>query len=268
MRKPNEIFTHSIGSDAANNIRDTENYTCEFTEKECTKKSRTIDYPMGVCSVEFGDNKPIICPNRFLEGQTVFRNIANSAFGSIDNVLVFAEVKLKDVGNFDFVLVKHRPLSSKVEDFCIVEFQSDATTGTGKLVDALTDFMGGNMGDNYAFGLNTYNTIKLSYIQMLMKGQVMESWNKKIFWVMQNYVFNNMTDRFNLDQMEFDNEKNTQYHIYDLDNLNNLTLVSTKSSSVENLIRAFSGQPVPSQEQFIQKLEDKIKLSVNLSINL
>ena len=103
---------------------------------------------------------------------------------------------------------------------------------------------------------------------MLMKGQVMESWNKKIFWVMQNYVFNNMTDRFNLDQMEFDNEKNTQYHIYDLDNLNNLTLVSTKSSSVENLITAFSGQPVPSQEQFIQKLEDKIKLSVNLSINL
>ena len=32
----------------------------------------------------------------------------------------------------------------------------------------------------YSFGMNTYNTIKLSYIQMLIKGQVMESWNKNI----------------------------------------------------------------------------------------
>jgi hypothetical protein len=149
-----------------------------------------------------------------------------------------------------------------------VEFQSDATTGTGKLVNALKDFMGGVMGDNYAFGMNTYNTIKLSYIQMLMKGQVMESWDKKIFWVMQKYVFNNMTARFNLDQMEFDNEKNTQYHIYDLNKRNNLELVSTKSTSVGNLITAFTNQPVPSQEQFIQKLEDKIKLSEYLSVDL
>jgi hypothetical protein len=268
MKKPNEIFTHSIGSDAAKNIRDTKNYICEFTGKECIKQSRTIDYPMGVCSVNFNDNKPIICPNRFLEAETVFRNIAKSAFGSIDNVLVFSEIGLKAVGNFDFVLVKHRPISSEVEDFCIVEFQSDATTGTGKLVNALKDFMGGVMGDNYAFGMNTYNTIKLSYIQMLMKGQVMESWDKKIFWVMQKYVFNNMTARFNLDQMEFDNEKNTQYHIYDLNKRNNLELVSTKSTSVGNLITAFTNQPVPSQEQFIQKLEDKIKLSEYLSVDL
>jgi len=58
--------------------------------------------------------------------------------------------------------------------FRAVEFQSDSTTGTGKLVDALKDFMNGEdvSNKNYAFGMNTYNTIKLSYIQMLMKGQV------------------------------------------------------------------------------------------------
>jgi len=91
-------------------------------------------------------------------------------------VLLFSEVHLSNVGSFDFVLVKHKPISNKIADFCIVEFQSDSTTGTGELVRALKDFMKElNVLDNkYRFGMNTYNTIKLSYIQMLIKGQVME----------------------------------------------------------------------------------------------
>ncbi len=91
-------------------------------------------------------------------------------------MLLFSEVHLSNVGSFDFVLVKHKPISNKIADFCIVEFQSDSTTGTGELVRALKDFMKElNVLDNkYRFGMNTYNTIKLSYIQMLIKGQVME----------------------------------------------------------------------------------------------
>lgn len=123
-----------------------------------------IPYPMGICSVNHSNKKAIICPHRFLENNTVFQDIAVSAFGSVNNVLLFSEVKLTDIGSFDFVLVKHKPLSSKIEDFCIIEFQSDSTTGTGKLVEAMKDFMNGqNITEkHYPFGLNTYNTIKLS----------------------------------------------------------------------------------------------------------
>lgn len=268
MKNPNEIFTRSIGDSSEEAQNDISIYNCRFKNRTCDKQSRLIDYPMGVCSVNVGDAKPIICPHRFLENNVVFENICQAAFGTSNNVLVFSEVKLNNVGNFDFVLVKHRPISSEVEDFCVVEFQSDSTTGTGKLVSGLKDFMeNGAMNDNYAFGMNTYNTIKLSYIQMLIKGQVMESWNKKIFWVMQNYVFDNMTNRFNLIDLDHEINQNTFYHIYDLNDTNSLTLVDTKSTSVANLITAFTHQPTPSIDNFIQKLEEKIELTLGLNLD-
>lgn len=218
MNYPNEIFTYPTDNNTRNAKNAIKKHYCRFLQKQCDKQSRTIKYPMGVCSVKHGENKPIICPHRFLEDNLVFKNICESAFGTLNNILLFSEVKLTGVGTFDFVLVKHKPISNKIEDFCIVEFQSDSTTGTGKLVNALKDFMNGEKveGKNYAFGMNTYNTIKLSYIQMLIKGQVIESWNKKIFWVMQNSVFENMTKRFNLSNLKQNDKLNTQYHIYDL----------------------------------------------------
>lgn len=270
MNLPNEIFTFPISNESKKAQEAVNNHYCRFIGKPCDKQSRMINYPMGVCSVKSGDSKPIICPHRFLEDNIVFRNICESAFGSVNNVLLFKEVKLNAVGAFDFVLVKHKPISSKVDDFCVVEFQSDSTTGTGSLVKALKDFMDANeMNKSYGFGMNTYNTIKLSYIQMLMKGQVMESWNKNIYWVMQNFVFDNMVKRFNMKDLKSDSKLNNHYHIYDLvNNKNNvdcLELIDEKSTTVANLIKAFTHQPTPSIDKFITKLEEKIELKLGLS---
>ena len=224
MKNANEIYGHPIDATNDKAKRAFSSFSCRFTGEVCDKQSRMIDYPMGVCSVDYSDKKPIICPHRFLEDGLVFKNIALDAFGTLDNILLFKEVGLTGVGTFDFVLVKHKPISSKVEDFCTIEFQSDSTTGTGKLIQAVKDFTKGNYNkdSSYAFGMNTYNTIKLSYIQMLTKGQVMETWNKKIFWVMQDFVFDNMTDRFDLSDMNFDKENQNFYHIYDLVKKDNL----------------------------------------------
>ena len=270
MNNPNEIFTYPL--DNASNLANTavNNYSCRFTGKMCNKQSRLINYPMGVCSVNHSGKKPIICPSRFLEDNIIFANICKSAFGSTDNILLFKEVRLKDVGTFDFVLVKHKPISSQVEDFCIAEVQSDSTTGTGKLVNALKDFMNGsNLNEkSYNFGMNTYNTLKLAYMQMLIKGQVMESWNKKIFWVIQNFVYDNMVSRFNLVDLEYNKNNKVHYHIYDLErnqNLYNLKLKDQKSTTVSNLIRAFTHQPTPNKADFITKLEEKIELKLGLS---
>ena len=269
MNTPNEIFTYPINNDTIEAQNSVNNYECRFIGKTCDKQSRTINYPMGVCSVNHGKNKPIICPHRFLEDNIVFKNICESAFGTTNNVLLFKEVKLNAVGAFDFVLVKHKPISSKVEDFCIVEFQSDSTTGTGSLVNALKDFMDGKeYNKSYGFGMNTYNTIKLSYMQMLIKGQVMESWNKNIYWVMQNFVFDNMVKRFNLIDLETTESLNTHYHIYDLienDKVYNLSLIDKKSTTVANLIKAFTHQPTPSIDKFVEKLEEKIELKLGLN---
>lgn len=271
MNNPNEIFTYPVESKAKDAIKGFKSYNCRFIGRQCDKQSRTIDYPMGVCSVNAQGLKPIICPHRFLEDNIVFINACKAAFGSTNNVLLFSEVKISNVGSFDFVLVKHKPISNKVEDFCVVEFQSDSTTGTGKLVNALEDFTQNIdvLKKHYRFGMNTYNTIKLSYIQMLIKGQVFEKWNKKIFWVMQNFVFDNMAKRFCLEELEYNSKHTTQYHIYDLvrnKDKYNLKLVLKKSSSIANLLKAFTHQPIPSKDEFIDLLEEKIKLKVGLLI--
>ncbi len=268
---PNEIFTYPVENKSEEARKAVREYYCRFLEGKCDKQSRTINYPMGVCSVNHSRTKPIICPHRFLENNLVFKNACDSAFGTINNVLLFSEVKLSNVGSFDFVLVKHKPISNKVEDFCIVEFQSDSTTGTGNLVKALKDFMRGvNVLQNrYQFGMNTYNTIKLSYIQMLIKGQVMEKWGKNIFWVMQKYVFDNMVNRFHLNDLDYSPRHKTQYHIYNLvagSNIYKLKLADKKSTTIANLLKAFTHQPTPSLDTFVGVLERKIKLKLGLII--
>ncbi|TAE73081.1 MAG: hypothetical protein EAZ85_08060 [Bacteroidetes bacterium] len=266
--QPNEIFTYpkeNISQEAQDAVN---NHFCRFLDKICDKQSRTISYPMGVCSVWHHNKKAIICPHRFLEDNLVFEQISEEVFGAKDNVLLLQEVKITNVGSFDFVLVKFKPLTSKVEDFCIVEFQSDSTTSTGQLVESLKDFMDTKeLKEKYSFGLNTYNTIKLSYIQMLIKGQVMEKWNKNIVWVMQNYVYENMVNRFQLSEMEYKKEKNTKYFLYDLIGKNNvdyLTLVDKKASTIANLLKAFTHQDTPSLSDFIEILTEKIKEKIKI----
>jgi len=268
---PNEIFSFPVENKSAEAKKAIKNYYCRFLEGKCDKQSRTINYPMGVCSVNHSRTKPIICPHRFLESNIVFKDVAKSVFGSTNNVMLFSEVHLSNVGSFDFVLVKHKPISNKIADFCIVEFQSDSTTGTGELVSALKDFMAGEniLNNKYKFGMNTYNTIKLSYIQMLIKGQVMEKWNKNIIWVMQKFVYDNMVKRFQLINLDFKKQDYTKYFIYDLKSnkgIYNIQLVDKSSTTVSNLLRAFTHQPTPSLDEFVSVLENKIKLKLGLFI--
>jgi hypothetical protein len=268
---PFEIFGYPLNTKTNSSKIAKKKYYCRFLNNKCDKQSRTISYPMGVCSVKNKDIKPIICPNRFLESNIVFNDVCKEVFGSVNNVLLFSEIHLVGVGSFDFVLVKHKPISNKIEDFCIVEFQSDSTTGTGKLVEALKDYLEGStsLKDKYNFGLNTYSTIKLSYIQMLIKGQLMEKWNKSIVWIMQKYVFENMTNRFNLSNMAYSKENKTKYFIYDLfvnKSINNIKLIEKRSSSIPNLLKAFTNQPTPNIDDFIEHLENKVKLKLGLII--
>jgi hypothetical protein len=250
---PNEIF----GISTKFKINDNK-YFCRFLNKQCDKQSRMLNYPMGICSVNHNVGKAIICPHRFLENNIVFIDIAENAFGTTNNV-----------GSFDFVLVKHKPISSKVEDFCIVEFQSDSTTGTGKLVNAIQDYITNEniLNNKYNFGLNIYNTIKLSYIQMLIKGQVMEKCDKSIYWILQKYVYENMINRFKLTNMDYSNKNNTKFFLYDLfenKEFYNVKLVETKSSSINNLLKAFTMQPAIND--FVKVLENKIELQLGINV--
>ncbi len=268
---PIEIFGYPIENKNRKVLRNRTKFWCPFMNKKCDKQSRTISFPMGVCSVLHKGSKIAICPNRFLQGNKVFTDVCNEYFGSTDNVLLFKEVGLFKVGNFDFVLVKHKPISSEIEDFCVVEFQTDSTTQTGKLVEALKDFLNGaDVSKNrYNYGMNTYNTIKLAYIQMLYKGQVIQKWNKKIFWISQRYVFENMVNRFNLSNLGYSQNNATIFFVYNLfkeGSIYKLKRVYKRSSTIKNLLTAFTKQPMPDINDFIDVLKGKIELKLGISV--
>jgi len=146
---PAEIFGYPTGnqSDGARNARS--RHWCPFADSICTKQSRLLDYPFGVCSVKRRDEICAVCPRRFeergsMEGvSSVIADIALHYFGDLTNVIPFSEVKLPNVGVIDYVLVRHKPMKAEVDDVIAVEFQSDSTTSTGGLVQAMRRLLRG-----------------------------------------------------------------------------------------------------------------------------
>ena len=86
---------------------------------------------------------------------------------------------------------------------------------------------------------------------------------------MQKFVYDNMVNRFRLSDLDYNNNHSTQYHIYDLvknPDTYNLQLIDTKSTTIANLLRALTHQPTPSLDDFVNVLQEKIKLKLGLTI--
>ena len=182
--------------------------------QRCDKKSRLIEYPFGVCSIEYGGEIRAICPRRFEERRPgknvakVLEDVARHYFGNTNNTVVFPEVRLPNVGNIDYVIVQHKPMQSIVGDFVTVEFQSDSTTGTGELVRGIQDFFAGRdvSAESYRFGSNTYDSIKRALTQLVNKGIVYEAWGIKCYWVIQEYIYANLVNRYGFKADGFSSE--------------------------------------------------------------
>lgn len=215
---PSEVFGYSRSASSPEARKARTKYWCPFVDKVCYKQSRLIKHPFGVCSAHVSSQEIALCPRRFLESHRVFSDVANSYFGTTANILVFAEIRLPDVGSFDFVMVKHKPLSTDIEDFVAIEFQTGQRTGTGQLVKGLTDLLSGKDVGNasYNFGINMYDIWKRTFTQVLNKGIIMESWGRKIYWVVQEPVYSNFADRYNLGSLEFNPKHSTVFALYDL----------------------------------------------------
>jgi len=233
---------------------------CPFLDDSCTKQS-------GVCSVHANDMVIAICPNRFLEENVVIRDIAIEHFGSTHDLLVFKEVYSGDrnVGTFDYVIVQHRPLSSEILDFVVVEFQTVDTTMTGEINRALNEFGQGVdiTTQSYKFGLNWANVWKSCFIQVLNKDRVLDSWGQQAFWVVQEPTYEYFLCAYDLGAaMKSGVQGTTVFMVYNLDESDTgYSLVNTRieSTTRQELSHAFShNSNIPSREQFIQRLGKKI----------
>lgn len=271
---PSEIFGHPFSSDHTQAQLDRERHWCPFVDKMCFKKSRLIDYPFGVCSAYIAGGDVALCPRRFLDGHTIFTDIAHHHFGGTNDLLVFPEIRLPNAGSFDFVMVKHKPMSTQIEDFVAIEFQTGQTTGTGELVAGLEDFVRGDRTfyRSYNFGLNSYDIWKRTFTQVLTKGVIMEAWGRKIFWVIQEPIYQDFERRYALHDLGFDKYQTTVFALYDLTrSAGKFDLVATRktSASIDRLFSAFRANPnMPRQEDFVATLQSKVAAEAQLSLQL
>ena len=228
------------------------------------------------CSTEHGGGFRTICPSRFEERGSiqdvpkVLEDIALHYFGDFNNTIAFPEINLRNVGSIDYVLVRHKPMKPEVEDFVSVEVQSDSTTGTGKLVDGLKDFIGGCdiQAQSYGFGMNTYDSIKRAITQLMNKGIVYESWNSKCYWVIQEYIYSNLISRYGFKTGGFASTHASRFALYDLvRNGDTLSLECTNfiSTTVDEIYQAMKNKPnLPKKDEFVNHLNTKLRLKLDL----
>jgi len=271
---PVEIYGHHWQAKNAAAQRDRQQYRCPFMKERCDKKSRLVRTPFGVCSAEVGGEAIALCPNRFLEGERVFNEIAEHHFHTTTNLLRFNEVGLKRVGRFDYVLVRHKPVSDQIEDFVMVEFQGGQTTSTGKLVQGFKDFLKGvPVGErNYGFEINKADIWKRTFTQILNKGNVLEHWGHRIYWVVQERIFQDLVSRYNLQGLGYSPKHSTVFALYDLvpdGKAYRLTHKRFVSASVDDLFRAFRTNPnIPSKQDFMDRLSAKISAQLKLGLQV
>lgn len=274
--RPAEIFGYPIRNRTRGAQNARQRHHCPFRGQPCDKKSRLIDYPFGVCSVEYGGEIRAICPRRFEERgpnsgvSRVLEDVARHYFGSTDNTVVFPEVRLPNVGNIDYVVVRHKPMQSVVDDFVTVEFQSDSTTDTGELVRGIQDFIAGRdvANESYRFGSNTYDSIKRAMTQLMNKGIVYEAWKSKCYWVIQEYIYANLVSRYGFKTDGYSPEHASRFALYDIvPSRNRLSLQPTRfvSTSVDEVYRAMRNNPaLPGKDAFVTSLNSKLRLSLRV----
>jgi len=272
---PSEVFGFYLTNKSKEAIKSRLQHWCPYHNSKCFKQSRLLKIPFGVCTAHFEGDELALCPRRFLEKKTVFSDIAIQCFQTTKDTILFSEVGLKGIGNFDFVMVKHKPLDYEIEDFVIIEFQTGQTTNTGKLVDGFKDYIAKvkfQENTNYNFGINYYDIWKRTFTQILNKGIILEKWGKKIFWVIQDQIFNYFQTKFRLTDLVYDEKDSTVFSLYDLKvSGKKLVLKSTRkfSSSIDNLFDSFrKNEEIPSVDIFYNHLEHKIKKDITLGLRL
>ena len=165
-------------------------------ESECKKPRKSEPHiKVGVCSVgykaQFFENyKPVvICPYRFVT-KGVFDQISNHYFPADTDSFTqwIPEVSIGMAGSIDYVLAKLKyDTPTEIEDFVCVEFQAAGTTGTPW--EAVLDFQKSRKfsKQTYNYGINWANEFAKTMMQQVYKkGMVVESWNKRIVFVMQD----------------------------------------------------------------------------------
>ena len=195
-----EVFGHLIGDQSKEAARYRSHRLCPFNNKvpNCTKDK--AKNPLGVCSV-FHDGAPAItCPIRFRENWLITDDAASFFFDDETAWSSLTEVRLNDAngksaGNIDLVLVAYDD-NGKILDFGSLEIQ--AVYISGNVRDPFEYYMKdpktrGQMDwstkPNYPRPDYLSSSRKRLAPQLLFKGGILHSWQKKIAVALNTSAF-------------------------------------------------------------------------------
>ena len=154
-------------------------YKLEGDDK-CIKIPHKLGRAIGACTVEYSGKSYIICPRRFLQDMIVFKDVISFVNDEISkehsDIHLIKEINLRDLGRVDYII-----FDRSTNNFIGVEINALDTTGSllGK------------------FGINTWHSAKLMFVQIIAKGAFFERYKKKYFWIIQDTFFEDIEERTN-----------------------------------------------------------------------
>ncbi len=195
-----EIFGFPVTniSESAKYYRD--NRLCPFHNRfpNCTKDK--ADNPLGVCSVYHGNDRVITCPSRFREDWRILHDAASFVWPKGTKWTSLPEIKLVDAngqsaGNVDYVIVSYDD-DGQITDFASIEVQGVYISGN--LRNPFQEYMKTQTtefewkGRNFPHPDYLSSSRKRLIPQMLYKGGIFKSWNKKQCVVIQKSFFDTL----------------------------------------------------------------------------
>ena len=189
---PIEVFCYDYEDNSDSCISARKQQYCKYIKGTCVKPRKSEPQKkVGICTLGATVNKGkeicpvVICPQRFKD-DFMFETLREKYLSAWRNVKWIQEVNIGVGGNVDYVAVEVDE-HDLVKDFLCVEIQAGGTTGTPYpyVVELLNN--GRYSGKKHTFGVNWTNEFSKTMMQQAYKkGKIVESWHRKIVFVLQD----------------------------------------------------------------------------------
>lgn len=209
MTKIIDLFGHDTTSDKEPNWQKVvQSQHCPFVNKRCYKVRKSQpEISIGTCTVEYGKEPIVICPNRLLERRQIFTDCLHLLTGHEpgNEMHMISEITVPG-GSIDYILASIR--GGKARDFVGIELQTLDTTGT--VWPERQRFLASKGFKNIAdadvknakpYGMNWKMTAKTILVQLHHKIQTFESVNKHLVLVVQDRLLDYMAKEFSFSHL-------------------------------------------------------------------
>lgn len=190
---PIEVFCYDYENHTESSQLAKKQQYCKYIKGTCVKPRKSEPHvKVGICSLGSTVNKSsqihpvIICPQRFKE-ESMFETIHEKYLSNWKNVKWIQEVSIGVGGSVDYVAVEVDEYD-RVVDFLCVEIQAAGTTGTPyPYVQELIELGHYTDAAKPSYGINWANEFTKTMMQQAYKkGKIVESWHRKIVFVVQD----------------------------------------------------------------------------------